>query len=228
MGAIILIMGMTHSRTSEALFTKTQRRVLGLLFGDPDRSYYANEIVRFAGAGTGAVLRELARLSAAHLVTVKKVGNQKHYQANHDAPIFDELRLIAQKTLVNTRGSTSSGSSANDSRLRPKARAMNRGRGGLRIPQEQLERLCRRFHIRKLALFGSAARGEMKPDSDVDLMVEFEPDRAPSLWDSPGLNEEFSALFGNRAVDIVPPEVLRNPYRRKTIQRDLKVLYETK
>jgi predicted nucleotidyltransferase len=228
MGAIILIMGMTHSRTSEALFTKTQRRVLGLLFGDPDRSYYANEIVRFAGAGTGAVLRELARLSAARLVTVKKVGNQKHYQANHDAPIFDELRLIAQKTLVNTRGSTSSGSSANDSRLRPKARAMNRGRGGLRIPQEQLERLCRRFHIRKLALFGSAARGEMKPDSDVDLMVEFEPGRAPSLWDSPGLNEEFSALFGNRAVDIVPPEVLRNPYRRKTIQRDLKVLYETK
>jgi predicted nucleotidyltransferase len=228
MGAIILIMGMTQSKTSKALFTKTQRRVLGLLFGDPDRSYYANEIVRFAGAGTGAVLRELARLSAVHLVTVKKVGNQKHYQANHDAPIFDELRLIAQKTLVNTRGSTSSGSSANDSRLRPKARAMNRGRGALRIPQERLERLCRRFHIRKLALFGSAARGDMKPDSDVDLMVEFEPDRAPSLWDSAGLNEEFSALFGNRAVDIVPPEILRNPYRRKTIQRDLKVLYEAK
>lgn len=221
-------MGMTHSRMSEVLFTKTQRRVLGLLFGDPDRSYYANEIVRFAGAGTGAVLRELARLSAVHLVTVKKVGNQKHYQANHDAPIFDELRLIAQKTLVNTRGSTSSRSSANDSRLRPKARAMNRGRGGLRIPQERLERLCRRFRIRKLALFGSAARGEMKPDSDVDLMVEFEPDRAPSLWDSAGLDEEFSALFGNRAVDIVPPEILRNPYRRKTIQRDLKVLYEAK
>src|SRR3970040_1032592 len=106
MGAIILIMGMTRSRTSEALFTKTQRRVLGLLFGDPDRSYYANEIVRFAGAGTGAVLRELARLSAAHLVTVQKVGKQKAYQANHDAPIFDELRLIAQKTLVNTRGET--------------------------------------------------------------------------------------------------------------------------
>ena len=46
----------------EALFTKTQRRVLGLLFGNPDRSYYANEIVRFAGAGIGAVQRELERL----------------------------------------------------------------------------------------------------------------------------------------------------------------------
>lgn len=93
---------------------------------------------------------------------------------------------------------------------------------------EVLFMLCRRFHIKKLALFGSAARGELKPDSDVDLMIEFEPDRAPSLWDSTGLNEEFSALFGNRGVDIVPPEVLRNPYRRKTIQRDLKVLYEAK
>jgi predicted nucleotidyltransferase len=228
MGAIILIMGTTRSKTSEVLFTKTQRRVLGLLFGDPDRSYYANEIVRFAGAGTGAVLRELARLSAVHLVTVKKVGNQKHYQANHDAPIFDELRLIAQKTLVNTRGAMSSESSANGSRLPPKARTMNHRRAGLRIPQEKLARLCRRFHIRKLTLFGSAARGEMKSGSDVDLMVEFEPDRAPSLWDSPKLDEEFSALFGNRPVDIVPPEVLRNPYRRKTIQRDLKVLYEAK
>ncbi len=227
MGAIMPIMGMAQSRTSEALFTKTQRRVLGLLFGDPDRSYYANEIVRFAGAGTGAVLRELARLSAAHLVTVKKLGNQKHYQANHEAPIFDELRLIVQKILVNARGSTA-GAAVRGSRHRQKMRAMSRGSGSPRIPRDRLEQLCRRYHIRKLTLFGSAARGEMGPGSDVDLMVEFEPDRAPSLWDSPRLNEEFSALFGNRAVDIVPPEVMRNPYRRKTIQRDLKVLYEAK
>jgi predicted nucleotidyltransferase len=222
------IMGMTQSKASEVLFTKTQRRVLGLLFGNPDRSYYANEIVRFASAGTGTVLRELARLSTVHLITVKKIGNQKHYQANHDAPIFDELRLIAQKMLVPVRSSTSSTTSAKGSRLRPKARAMSRGSGALLIPQARLERLCRHFHINKLALFGSAARGELKPDSDVDLMIEFEPDRAPSLWDSHELNEEFSALFGNREVDIVPPEVLRNPYRRKTIQRDLKVLYEAK
>lgn len=217
---------MAHSKTSEALFTKTQRRVLGLLFGDPDRSYYANEIVRYAGAGTGTVMRELARLSAVHLITVRKVGNQKHYQANNDAPIFDELRLIAQKTLVNRRGSTSVVSAPTDSRPRTKTRATIHKRGVLQIPQKRLERLCRHFHIRKLALFGSAARGEMKPGSDVDLMVEFEPGRAPSLWDAPKLNEAFSALFGNRAVDIVPPEILRNPYRRKTIQRDLKLLYE--
>lgn len=82
----------------EALFTKTQRRVLGLLFGNPDRSYYANEIVRYCGAGIGAVHRELERLESTHLVTVSKLGNQKHYQANREAPIFEELRSIVIKT----------------------------------------------------------------------------------------------------------------------------------
>jgi predicted nucleotidyltransferase len=91
-------MGTKKTSLGEALFTKTQRRVLGLLFGNPDRSYYANEIVRFAGAGIGTVQRELGRLESAHLVTTSKIGNQKHYQANREAPIFEELRGIVLKT----------------------------------------------------------------------------------------------------------------------------------
>jgi predicted nucleotidyltransferase len=91
-------MGTKKTSLGEALFTKTQRRVLGLLFGNPDRSYYANEIVRFAGSGIGAVQRELERLETAQLVTVSKIGNQKHYQANREAPIFEELRGIVLKT----------------------------------------------------------------------------------------------------------------------------------
>ncbi len=83
---------------SEALFSKTQRRVMGLLFGNPSRSYYANEIIRFAGTGVGTVQRELERLTAVGLVTAKKIGNQKHYQANRQAPIFEELRGIVLKT----------------------------------------------------------------------------------------------------------------------------------
>lgn len=89
---------MKKTGLGETLFTKTQRRVLGLLFGNPDRSYYANEIVRFAGAGIGTVQRELERLESAQLVTVSKIGNQKHYQANRQAPIFEELRGIVLKT----------------------------------------------------------------------------------------------------------------------------------
>ena len=67
-------MGTNKTSLGEALFTKTQRRLLGLLFGNPDRSYYANEIVRFAGAGIGAVQRELERLESAHLVNASKIG----------------------------------------------------------------------------------------------------------------------------------------------------------
>lgn len=83
----------------EALFTKTQQRVLGLLFGNPDRSYYTNEIVRIVDAGIGTVQRELQRLESAGLITSRKIGNQMHYQANRAAAIFEELRGIVIKTV---------------------------------------------------------------------------------------------------------------------------------
>lgn len=82
----------------DALFTKTQQQVLRLLFGQPGRSFYANEIVRYAGLGIGTVQRELARLSEVGLLVVTRQGNQKHYQANAASPIFEELRGIVVKT----------------------------------------------------------------------------------------------------------------------------------
>lgn len=94
------------------------------------------------------------------------------------------------------------------------------------VSRKALCDLAKRFHVKKLALFGLATRGELRPDSDIDLLVEFEPGEAPSLWKSPELQAEFSRLFGGRPVDIVPPEVLRNPYRRKTIEQNLKVLFD--
>lgn len=88
----------TPSGIGAALFTKTQRQVLGLLFGNPDKSWYINEIVRRAEVGIGTVQRELEKLTAVGLLTVRKVGNQKHYQANPGSPIFQELRGIVLKT----------------------------------------------------------------------------------------------------------------------------------
>jgi hypothetical protein len=85
-------------RIADALFTRTQQRVLGLLFGNPARSFYSNEIVRLCGVGIGTVHRELARLLASGLVTAGLIGNQKHYQANRATPVFDELRGLALKT----------------------------------------------------------------------------------------------------------------------------------
>jgi predicted nucleotidyltransferase len=98
----------------------------------------------------------------------------------------------------------------------------------LRIPKKALAALCRKYGVRRLSLFGSAARGEMKPGSDVDLMVEFDPASTTSLWDYPAMQEDFSALFDRRKVELASPEILRNPFRRKTILPDLKTLYEAR
>lgn len=84
---------------SDALFTGTQRRLFGLLFGQPERSFFVTEIINLAGVGRGAVQRELSRLEKSGLLIAEKRGNQKHYRANPRAPIFDELCSIVRKTV---------------------------------------------------------------------------------------------------------------------------------
>jgi len=85
---------------ADALFTTTQQRVLFLLFGQPNRSFYASEMIERTGSGSGAVQRELKRLASSGLVTVKRIGNQMHYQANPDAPVFEELCSLVKKTVA--------------------------------------------------------------------------------------------------------------------------------
>lgn len=84
---------------ASALFSGTRQRVLALLFGQPSRSFYASELIKLANSGSGAVQRELAGLSQVGLVTVRAVGNQRHYQANASSPIFAELCGIVRKTV---------------------------------------------------------------------------------------------------------------------------------
>jgi len=85
---------------SSALFSQVQQRVLALIFGHPDRSFYVSEIVRNVRSGTGAVGRELSRLKSSGLVSVERIGNQKHYRANPDSPIFAELKSLVLKTVA--------------------------------------------------------------------------------------------------------------------------------
>jgi predicted nucleotidyltransferase len=87
-----------NASLSDALFTTTQRRVLGCLFGEPGRSYTVSELIKTTGAGSGAVQREVARLAGSGLLSVEQAGNQKRYRANPDAPIHDELVAIVRKT----------------------------------------------------------------------------------------------------------------------------------
>jgi predicted nucleotidyltransferase len=97
MGTIVPEVGTSKSLADE-LFSCTQQRVLGLLYGFPERSFFATEIFQRAGSGRGSVQRELERLVDSGLAVMTRVGNQKHYRANRDAPIFPELRSIILKT----------------------------------------------------------------------------------------------------------------------------------
>jgi len=87
------------SSIADALFPKVRQRVLAVLFGAPDRSFYTNEVIGLAQSGAGAVQRELADLADAGLLTVRKLGNQKHFQANPASPVFAELRGLVLKTM---------------------------------------------------------------------------------------------------------------------------------
>jgi predicted nucleotidyltransferase len=80
--------------------SKVQQRVLGLIFAHPDRSFYTSEIIRTVESGSGAVERELSRLQRSGLVSVERIGNQKHYRANRQSPIFEELQGLVLKTVA--------------------------------------------------------------------------------------------------------------------------------
>ncbi len=82
-----------------ALFGSVRTRVLGVLFGRPQRACHLREIMRAVGAGHGAVQRELRRLVACGLVTRARRGNQVIYQANENAPVFGELHGLITKTV---------------------------------------------------------------------------------------------------------------------------------
>lgn len=91
-------MGIKSLSLADALFSKVQQRVLALFFSNPERSFYTNEIIRMANSGTGAVLRELEKLSEVGLLIAKRHGNQKLYQVNKNSYLFGELRNIVLKT----------------------------------------------------------------------------------------------------------------------------------
>lgn len=105
MGIINLAMVTKHTppppraSLADTLFPKVRQRVLAVLFDAPERSFFMGEVIALAHSGTGAVQRELADLAAAGLLTVRKQGKQKHYQANADAPVFDALSALVGKAI---------------------------------------------------------------------------------------------------------------------------------
>ena len=102
LGIIIPKMGSNITngvRIQDALFSGVQQRLLGIIFGQPDRRFQGAELIRMINSGTGAVHRQLTTLAASGLVNVTQIGNQKHYQANPDSLVFEELCGLIRKTV---------------------------------------------------------------------------------------------------------------------------------
>ena len=93
----------------------------------------------------------------------------------------------------------------------------------LEIPQEEIAAFCRRHHIRRLALFGSVLRGDLGPDSDIDVLVEFDPNHIPGLAFF-AMQRELSQILG-RDVDLNTPQFL-SPYFRQQVQDEAAVIFD--
>ncbi len=85
------------------------------------------------------------------------------------------------------------------------------------LPKEQIADFCRRRHIRRLAIFGSALRSDFNESSDIDILVEFEPEHIPGLFGMARMERELSALLGGRKVDLRTPEDLSRYFRQEVL-----------
>ena len=89
----------------------------------------------------------------------------------------------------------------------------------INLPQDRVAEFCRRYHIRRLSLFGSVLREDFRPDSDVDMLVEFEPGHEPGFFGLARMERELSELLGGRKVDLRTPEDLSRYFRDEVLAR---------
>jgi len=141
-GTIVPNLGTRSGAVAEALFGRTKRSVLGLLFGRPNEAFYLREIVRLTGSGTGAVQRELALLNNAGLIRRETRGRQVYFTANPDSPVYPELLGLLAKTA-----------------------------GVADLLRTALSRFVEKKMIKSAFIYGSVASGKQGPQSDVDLMI---------------------------------------------------------
>lgn len=182
----------------DALLTRTQQRVLALLFlGDAERTL--NELVQRSGGGSGAIRREVERMAAAGLLRERRVGNQRRFSADRTSPLYAELASIAAKSLTPAPGRSSR-------RLRPSA-ALIAGRSAVK-------RVLVRHGLANPRVFGSVARGDDTEASDLDLLVDAR--RGTSLLDLVKAKHAIEDALGV-PVDLVTLEDLPQSYRNAAL-----------
>jgi predicted nucleotidyltransferase len=92
------------------------------------------------------------------------------------------------------------------------------------LPEERVADFCQRWKVVEMALFGSVLRDDFGPESDIDVLVTFQPDAPWSLWDILDMRDELHQIFG-RQIDLVEKDALRNPFRKREILQNHKVVY---
>jgi len=198
------------------LFGDYRHRVLSLLFPRPGDRFHVRMISRLTGVPAGSLHRELRQLADAGLLVAERSGNQVLYSANEASPVFHELSSMLDKTAGTP---PTLHEHAAEYTVEPAGRLPE-------LDRKALAAICRKYGVKKMSLFGSAARNELRSDSDVDLLVEFKATSKTSTFDLVHMQDELSPLFGKREVNIAGPQILENPYRRRTILPDLRTLYE--
>lgn len=201
---------------ADLLFGSYRRRVLTLLLLERPDALHVRAIARLSGVPAGSLHRELKLLAEVGLLIREPSGNQVLYRANPACPGIEEIRQLLRKTEAPFRQGLPKREATAADRIRIAK--------GLLLSRKMVENLAHRHQIARLALFGSAARDELGPDSDIDLLVEFEDGAAPTLGSIATLREDLAALFG-RKVDLATPSVMNNPYRRRAILEDIREIY---
>lgn len=200
------------------LMGRYRREILGTVLSCPDQAFRVRELQRLTGVPVGSLSRELALLEKGGLLRRRVHEGRVVYCVNPDYPVLPELtELFATSYGVPAKplqGVAEAGASASYKQ------------DTLKFSRPALARACQKYHVKRLSLFGSVARGDARADSDVDVLVEFVGKRRPGLRGMADFKRLLSGIFPGRDVDLVTAGALENPYRRKLIKKDMEVLYE--
>lgn len=191
------------------LGSKLRAKVLGWLFSHPDERYFVRQLTALVKGDSTNVSRELARLGKTGILISTTEGKQKYYQANRKSPVFNELKALLSRSA--TAGAVAEASTPYATETSGAASSH------IAIPRRRLAALCRRHHIRRLALFGSVLRDDFRPDSDIDVLVEFEPGKTPGYFKIYDMEMELSKLLKGRKVDLRTPGDLSRHFRQQVL-----------
>jgi predicted nucleotidyltransferase len=184
--------------------SELRAKVLNWIFTHQEESYFVRQLALIFNTDSTNLSRELTHLEKLGILRVSSSGKKKYYQANSQNPLFFELcQLITKASLL--------------AEIDPSVDTR------FPISNRQLARFCRKHHIVKLSLFGSVLRDDFKPESDIDILVEFEHGYVPG-FEIIKLEKELSHTLG-RKVDLRTAADLSRYFRQEVI-KEAKLKYD--